>query len=632
MGRPFLDAVGAQPGNLHRSAASVRAALSAQDLAPWRAAPLVAVGMGASSHALRPLVARLLAAGRQAVAIDADAPTPLGALMAVSQSGASPETFDTLVRAPLAPRLVVTNVPDSPIGHLADAVVPLDLEQDSVAYTLGYTATLQALGMLADALLEDGEPAGRWDELPRLADGMLAATNEAVLGFLDRCGPLCAADVVGAGAGAAAAGEAALLLREACRLPAGSFSTRQYLHGPIEAAGPGVAVIVVGDDREIAVAQTVAEAGAATLLITTVDVNPTPGLTVIRVPALEPTARAVLEILPVQLLAGHLAARRGLAIDRFRYEQVDAKLAASPPRRAAVGIDVGGTKIAAALVTDDGRRTLHWETAPNVAGGGPEALNVAMRLARRAALAAHDAGLEVSGIGLGLPELVDPTGEVLTDSVLPQLAVNTWRTALGNLAPVRVESDVRAAALAEALLGAGRPHPSFCYVSIGTGVSYCLVEHGRPRTGAHGAAILVGSRTLLETWASGPALRRRHVELGGDDVDPKTILERYGLDHRARQAVDEIGRELGIGVATLVNALDPCALIVGGGLGTAPGPLWDTLATSTRTHMWAYMLRDIPIHQAALSSRSGAIGAALLGLNAARFPPADITAASRQSE
>lgn len=616
MGRPFLDAVRAQPYNLRRSALSVREALSQQDLTPWGVAPLTAVGMGASSYALRPLVTRFLATGRSAVAVDADSPVPSGAIVAASQGAASHDTYTALIGAPLSLRLVVTDVPDSPLGQLADAIVPIDVEEDSLAWTLGYTATLQALGMLADALLADVSPPTRWDDLPGLVESTLITADAAVLSFLERHGSFHAVDSVGAGAHAAAAGEAALLLREICRIPASCFGTRQYLHGPMEAAEAGVAVIVVGGDREVAIAQTVASAGAPTLLVTAADVTPARGLTVVQVPALEPAASAVLEVLAAQLLAGHLADRRGLTIETFRYEQVDVKLSATPLRRTAVGIDVGGTKIAAVLVTDDGRRTLQWETAPTTAGGGPASLDAAVCMARRAAATAHDAGLEISGVGLCVPELVDCAGNVISGSVLSLLAIDSWIAALGEIAPVQIESDVRAAALAEALLGAGRQYQSFCYVSVGTGVSYCLVEYGRPRTGAHGAAIIVGDATLLETRASGPALKRRYIELGGDPVDPRNILERYGLDHSATQAVDEVGRDLGIGVATLVNALDPGAVIVGGGLGTAPGPLWEGLVNSVRTHIWDDNLRGIPIHQAGLDTRSAAIGAGLVGLTA----------------
>ncbi|MHB1928312.1 MAG: SIS domain-containing protein, partial [Acidimicrobiales bacterium] len=145
--------------------------------------------------------------------------------------------------------MVVTNVPDSPLGRLADAVLPLDVEQDSVAYTVGYTATLQALGLLGDALLADAGSIPNWDRLPRLVEEVLALATDAVLDFLDHCGTPRAVDAVGTGGSAAAAGEAALLLRETCRVPTGCFSTRQYLHGPLEAAESGVADIFVGDGR-----------------------------------------------------------------------------------------------------------------------------------------------------------------------------------------------------------------------------------------------------------------------------------------------------------------------------------------------------------------------------------------------
>ena len=134
-------------------------------------------------------------------------------------------------------------------------------------------------------------------------------------------------DVVASGVSAATVGEGALLLRESARLVTAAHETRNYLHGPMEPLGPSIACLVIGDDREIRLARDAAALGCPTVLVTTDPEVVSEGpLTVLRLPpAGSPLARAVLEILPLQLVAWAVARRRGLSVDGFRYQQEDTK-------------------------------------------------------------------------------------------------------------------------------------------------------------------------------------------------------------------------------------------------------------------------------------------------------------------
>src|SRR5207245_3621326 len=133
--------------------------------------------------------------------------------------------------------------------------------------------------------------------------------------------------------------------------------------------------------------------------------------------------------------------------------------------------------------------------------------------------------IEMAGIGAGVAELVDPDGNVTSSCTID------WRDRpvqqrLSGIAPAQVESDVRAAAVGEAIFGAGRGHPLFVYITVGTGISYCLVQDARPFKGAKGNAIVMGSsplstvcthcetklRPVLEEVASGPAIAKRFAE------------------------------------------------------------------------------------------------------------------------
>src|SRR5262249_7742262 len=145
---------------------------------------LVLSGIGASWHALVPAVRALRAAGRRAFAVPApdlaDAPAVRlgGAFVLVSQSGASAGAVAALERLVGAPVVAGTHDRASPQARGAAARLPLGPMPDTSVATLSYTATLQTLGMLSDAILE--RESERWDDLPDLAARTLeVATAEA---------------------------------------------------------------------------------------------------------------------------------------------------------------------------------------------------------------------------------------------------------------------------------------------------------------------------------------------------------------------------------------------------------------------------------------------------------------------
>jgi glucokinase len=224
-------------------------------------------------------------------------------------------------------------------------------------------------------------------------------------------------------------------------------------------------------------------------------------------------------------------------------------------------------------------------------------------------------------VGVSVPELVDLDGLVATDVVVPGLTGDLIEWV--EIGVECVESDVRAAAHAEARVGAGRGFPSFGYMSIGTGISSTFVLGGVAWPGAHGAAILLGSGPFgpklspdgrpcsLEELASGPAMVAAYRALGGRARNAQEVLDRCDSDPLAAEAVVEAGTAAGQGAALLVNVLDPHALIVGGGLGCVDGPYWQSLEAAARAHFWADAARRIPLLRSGLGPDAAAIGAAL---------------------
>jgi glucokinase len=289
--------------------------------------------------------------------------------------------------------------------------------------------------------------------------------------------------------------------------------------------------------------------------------------------------------------------------------------------RHVIGIDVGGTKIAAGLIAFPEGRVLAQRLTPTDAGrGGRPVLDDALRLARE--LASADG--RVDAIGLGVCELVDRDGRVASSNCI-QWEDLPVREELGAIAPAVIEADVRAAALAEALFGAAKPFRTFLYVTVGTGISCCLMFDGRPFLGARGATGTMGSSPLsipceqcghvsqrtLEDIAAGPALVKRFNELHGNAATGREVLAAAAAgDPVAAKIVQSAGEALESQVALLVNVLDPEAVVIGGGLGLSDGPYWDHFIASTRRHIWSELHRDLPILRAATGVDAGWIGAA----------------------
>jgi glucokinase len=256
---------------------------------------------------------------------------------------------------------------------------------------------------------------------------------------------------------------------------------------------------------------------------------------------------------------------------------------------AAIGVDVGGTKIAAAVVNvRDGTVARRVET-PTLPGRGGAAV-----LADCAALVERLAAPVDSPVGVGLCELVGLDGT-------PQSAVTIdWRDldiadAFGPRSAA-VESDVRAAAIAEARFGAARSFSIVLYLSVGTGISFCLTIDGRPYRGAHGHAIQIGED--IEEHASG-----RGLALAAGRARAEEVL----ADPAARPVVERGARELGSRLAWLVGALDPHAVVVGGGLGLNAG-YRELVERAARIEIPA----SLPIVPAGLGTEAGVIGAAMV--------------------
>jgi glucokinase len=290
-----------------------------------------------------------------------------------------------------------------------------------------------------------------------------------------------------------------------------------------------------------------------------------------------------------------------------------------------IGIDVGGTKIAAgASAFPEGRTLARRLTPTHAARGGRAVLDDALRLARELERELRAGGLRLDAIGVGICELVDSRGRLVSANCIQWLD-HPVVAELSSIAPAVLEADVRAAALAEFLFGAARPFRSFLYVTVGTGISCCLMLDGRPHLGAHGITGTMASSPLsipcevcghpghrtLEEIAAGPALISRFNALGGGAKTGHDVLSAVAAGNAdAARVVGTAGVALGSMIGLLVSTLDPEAVVIGGGLGSSPGPFWDHVLASIRRHSWSDLHRVLPILRAETGADAGWLGAA----------------------
>ena len=250
------------------------------------------------------------------------------------------------------------------------------------------------------------------------------------------------------------------------------------------------------------------------------------------------------------------------------------------------GVDIGGTKIRAAVVTSGGE-VLASATAPTPSGG-QAMLDVAAELVGRATASA---GVRVAAVGVGAAGVVDPwTGEVLaaSDSFAGWVGTDV-RTgvAVRTGLPVVVANDVDSFLVGEATWGAVRGVGSAAGIALGTGVGGALWLDGALYRGAGAAGEIghmpgfgearctCGQRGHLETLASGRSVERRYAELGGAAGVGATEIEsraRTG-DPTAIRVLADAGHAVGSAVLVLAALLDVGHVVVGGGLARA----WDLL-------------------------------------------------------
>ncbi|MBN1148510.1 MAG: ROK family protein [Anaerolineales bacterium] len=317
------------------------------------------------------------------------------------------------------------------------------------------------------------------------------------------------------------------------------------------------------------------------------------------------------------------------------------------PQSLAIGIDVGATKIAGALVTPDGMALVSRQVGTQADQGVGRVLDriaeLIEELASCSSSESRSQPAQLLGVGIGIPGQIDPSDGAVRQAVnLGWDQVYLLRELKARLRvelPIWVETDANACTLGEFYFGAGRGCQDFIYTSIGSGLGAGAICNGRLVTGVTGKAAefghmsldpdglpcVCGLRGCAETIVSGPGLLRlaaEYLQRGAhpsrlsvaEELTPMTIVAAaLGGDQLALAAISEIGRHLGIVLSFGVSVLNPALIVIGGGLGLAA---FDLLAPAAWKEMQRRILPSLYSRLEILPSRqvSSAVGAASMPL------------------
>lgn len=291
----------------------------------------------------------------------------------------------------------------------------------------------------------------------------------------------------------------------------------------------------------------------------------------------------------------------------------------------AIGVDVGGSKASVGLIDTMTGTIIDRVQIPTPAleETGPPFLtalaDAAQTLQAREALP----------VGIGICEIVEGNGEIVSAHRVRWTSAEV-RAAFPFAKGVAIEADVRAAAIAEARFGAGRGLVHWIYANAGTGIATVLMAGDWPYPGAHGRAVAAGmspadfaskesAAPTVEEIAGGAGMlaRARGTGLGAANV--AELLDQARADvGTSRAIVAEGGFVLGRMLGLLANALDPEAVVLGGGIAAASPEFVEACRVSFRDSVW-YAEGGVPqMPVARFGSDSGLIGAAVCALRVER--------------
>lgn len=315
----------------------------------------------------------------------------------------------------------------------------------------------------------------------------------------------------------------------------------------------------------------------------------------------------------------------------------------------ALGVDIGGTKLAVGSVDASGRVLATARASTPVREGPQRVLSLLIDLCKKVLAAtlcqAGDCRVVAVGVGCGGP--LDPErGIIYAPPNLPGWEeVHLAEDLTDGLGyPVYVENDANAAALGELRFGGGRGIKNFVYLTISTGIGSGIVIGGKLYRGENGNAGEIGhmcvaydgrpchcgSRGCLEAYASGPSVAMRAREAAAKDgntlllklagsveaIRPETVVAAVKQgDPLATRVWEETTFVLGVGIANVINIFNPRLVLLGGGLTQAGDLLFAPVRRVALSRAFARLTRVVDIVPASLGEMVGVLGAAAVAFD-----------------
>lgn len=303
----------------------------------------------------------------------------------------------------------------------------------------------------------------------------------------------------------------------------------------------------------------------------------------------------------------------------------------------AIAVDIGGTKMAAALISSSGQQLSEKITAPTPSQIGRDAiLDTLAQLIGRA----YDLLGDVpAGIGIGAAGAIDAergvvvhsSGTILnwvgTDIVHGLRERLEWAQAV----PIKVINDANAHAVGESWIGAAKDARSMLMVAVGTGIGCAFCLDGTVLEGAHHMAGEIGMARIsfadeprvedgqlpakFEQNSAGPAMVNFYRQANGpaatDEVRRQLVMDLAAEgDPVALDVTRALGRRLGEVVSWYVMMLDPEVIVLGGGVSRVGSAWWEAMETRLRELLPAYLEQSLDLRRAQLGNNAALLGAA----------------------
>ncbi len=303
------------------------------------------------------------------------------------------------------------------------------------------------------------------------------------------------------------------------------------------------------------------------------------------------------------------------------------------------GVDVGGTTVKIGLFQTDGQLLNSFEIPTRKEEKGKYVIGDIAAALEKELKEKHIEKERVAGVGIGVP------GPVLDDGTVNVCVNIGWgvinvANELGTLTglPVKVGNDATVAALGEMWQGGGKGHDSMALFTLGTGVGGGIIVNGKPVNGSHGAGGEVGhipvvmdetevctcgKKGCLEQVASATGIVKEAKKLlagsekasalrNYEPLTAKAIFDEAKKgDEIAMEAVEILGKYLGIAMAHVAGVVDPEIFVIGGGVSKAGKILLDAIEKNYRQYVF-HASRDAIITLATLGNDAGMYGAARL--------------------